>query len=73
MLSLPSNWSCMGSHKSKDCSKKKLPSQHGCAKCYNSHVSAEKDDYRSHNATDPLCPVRVREVYRITNNTDIQY
>ena len=51
----------MGSHKSKDCSKKISPSQHSCAKCYNSNVSAEKDDYRSHNATDPLCPVCVRE------------
>ena len=63
----------MGSHKSKDCSKKISPSQHSCAKCYNSNVSAEKDDYRSHNATDPLCPVCVREVYIELQTTLIIY
>ena len=62
---------CMGSHQSKSCTLKRSPSNHCCAKCYHSTVPGEKDDCRSHNAADPLCPVRAREVTKIANNTEI--
>ena len=62
---------CMGSHQSKNCLKKKSRNEHCCAKCYHSKVPAEKNDFKSHNAADPECPVILREIQKVAGNTDI--
>ena len=62
---------CMGPHQSKTCQKKKMKSEHCCSKCFNSNVASEKNDYTSHNAADPKCPVVLREIQKIASNTDI--
>ena len=62
---------CMGPHKSKLCTKKKMPSEQCCSKCFHSTVPGEKGDYKSHNAADPQCPVVLREIQKIASNTDI--
>ena len=61
---------CMGPHQSKNCSKKRTKSDHCCSKCYNSKVPSEKSNCKSHNAADPQCPVILREIQKIVNNTD---
>ncbi len=58
---------CRGSHKSKECPKKKNPSEHSCAKCF---TSLSKSDRDNHNAASPDCPVIQREVSRIASNTE---
>lgn len=62
---------CMGSHLSKLCNKKKSVTHHCCAKCFHSKVPGEKADYKSHNAADSGCPVVLREIQKIANNTEI--
>ena len=62
---------CMGQHLSKHCTKKRSSYDHCCAKCFNSKVPAEKADYKTHNAADPECPVILREIQKIANNTEI--
>lgn len=62
---------CMGSHPSKQCAKKQSPSEHCCAKCFQSKNPGEKANYKTHNAADPFCPVILREIQKIANNTDI--
>ena len=59
-----------GPHQPKNCSKKRTKSDHCCSKCYNSKVPSEKSNCKSHNAADPQCPVILREIQKIVNNTD---
>lgn len=62
---------CMGKHKSKECQFKRNIDKHCCAKCYSSNYSNDADNYRSHNAASPNCPVLIRELKRLESNTDL--
>ena len=61
----------MGKHKSKECQCKRNIDKHCCAKCYSSNYSNDADNYRSHNAASPNCPVLIRELKRLESNTDL--
>ena len=66
----PTCFYCMGNHKSKDCTKKRSTTEHCCAKCFKSSVPGEKDGYKSHNAASTECPSFIREMKKVSNNTE---
>ena len=62
---------CAGAHASKDCKKRK-EKKTGSVKCYNcsnSKSPREKNNCKTHNATDYLCPFFVREKERLMDRT----
>ena len=61
---------CMGNHRSADCTAKNQLEKHCCAKCNNSSVESESQNYKSHNSASPECPVFIRECQRLANITD---
>ena len=56
---------CANDHKSGDCKNKKNISKHRCANCIK-----EKRRNAHHKATDPLCPIVIRETLHIYDRTD---
>ena len=62
---------CASSHASKDCKRKKDKKTDSikCHNCSNSRNSREKDNCKTHNATDYLCPFYIREKERLMSRT----
>lgn len=62
---------CAGSHASKDCKRRKDKKTESikCHNCSNSKSSREKDNCKTHNATDYLCPFYIREKQRLMSRT----
>ena len=62
---------CMGKHRSSSCQLKYEQSNHCCARCLASSQGNDADNYKSHNAGDNKCPVMLREINRLKDNTDL--
>ena len=62
---------CAGSHSSKDCKRRKDKKTDSikCNNCCNSKSSREKENCKTHNATDYLCPFYIREKQRLMSRT----
>ena len=62
---------CMGKHRSSSCNSKDNRSRHCCARCLASTQADDAENYQSHNASDPKCPVMLREIDRLKENTEM--
>ena len=62
---------CAGSHASKDCKRRKDKKADSikCHNCSNSKNSREKENCKTHNATDYLCALYIREKQRLMSRT----
>ena len=67
----PTCFYCAGSHKSKDCRKKKDKKTEDikCSNCCNSRNRAEKAMAGTHKASDSLCPFYIREKLKVMSRT----
>lgn len=61
---------CAGSHRGPDCPDKRNLSKHLCTNCFHSKNYEVSDNAYSHNATDKLCPIYIRELNKLTLQTD---
>ena len=62
---------CMGKHRSSSCFHKDDTTKHCCARCLASSQADDAENYKSHNAGDPTCPVALREIERLKGNTEL--
>ena len=46
-------------------------SRHCCARCLASTQADDAENYQSHNASDPKCPVMLKEIDRLKENTEM--
>ena len=62
---------CAGPHKSKECTFKKdrKDSKMKCSNCAHSKIRTERDNCKSHKASDTLCPIFVKEKERMMDRT----
>ena len=62
---------CAGSHKSKDCNFKKERKENKikCSNCAHSKIKSEKDNCKTHKASDTLCPIFIKEKERMMDRT----
>ena len=62
---------CMGKHRSSTCRSKDNQSNQCCARCLASSLANDAENYKSHNAGDSDCPVMIREIARLKENTEL--
>jgi len=62
---------CGESHKSKECTDKHNLSKRNCANCSKSQVPRIARESHTHNAASPNCPITIKEIKRLENNTDL--
>ena len=62
---------CMGKHRSSNCTNKINKAVHCCGRCLASKVKNDAENFKTHNAGSPLCPVMCREAKRISENTEL--
>ena len=62
---------CSERHKSVDCPNKRNLNVHSCARCSHSNVPNIANNSDTHNAASPNCPIIIREIKRLENNTEL--
>ena len=60
---------CSKSHKSSQCPSKKDKSAHKCANCHRSDISSIKNGASNHTSASKTCPIYIKEVERLKQNT----
>ena len=62
---------CMGKHRSSSCNFKENEAKYCCARCLASSQANDAENYKSHNASNAKCPVTLREIERLKENTEL--
>ena len=62
---------CMGKHRSSFCTNKINKAVHCCGRCLASKVNDDAENFKSHNAGLPQCPVIAREAKQLSENTEL--
>lgn len=67
----PTCFYCAGNHKSKECLNRKDRKTRAikCVNCSNSRSRAERNEAKTHKASDNLCPSYIRETERVMSRT----
>jgi hypothetical protein len=62
---------CSGRHRSKECTNKTKMAKMNCINCFKSSNTSIRADSYTHNAASHECPITIREVRRLENNTEL--